>query len=216
MGSYTQAKSWFDQAEQMLHVLHFPARETYLGLLPHAMLAHFMGNQPQALHYSERGWQMAHELYGQADQADALVILGFVREQVPDLVAATRAYQQALDRYVSLELHHKAAEALAGLARVALQQGDGPIAQCYIDRILPMIKAQGPLGLDEPFLIYLTCYQVLAANDEPQASALLQLGYDRLQSYSSKIEDPSLQQSFLQNVPVHRHLSEVYQQQQGP
>lgn len=211
MGSYAQAQSWFDHAEQMLQGLHFPARETYLGLLPHAMLAHFTGNQPQALHYAERAWQMAQELYGQADQADALIILGLVREQAPDLVAAAQAYQQALDRYGRLELHHKAAEALAGLARVALQQGNGPRAQGYVDRILPMIKAQASLGLDEPFLIYLTCYQVLAATHDPQAPSLLQRGYDLLQRYISAIEDPILQQSFVQQVPVHRQLMTAYQ-----
>jgi tetratricopeptide (TPR) repeat protein len=110
LGQYAQAQAWFERSEQLLQSLHFPVRETYLGLLPNALLAHFMGNQQQALRYAERGWQMAHELYGDADQADALVVLGFVLEQLPNLAATTDAYQQALEHYVTLELQYKAAE----------------------------------------------------------------------------------------------------------
>lgn len=215
LGQYAQAQACFERSEQLLQLLHFPARETYLGVLPNALLAHFMGNQQQALRYAERGWQMAHELYGYADQADALVVLGFVQEQLHALAAASDAYQQAFERYGRLELQHKAAEPLAGLARLALQQGDMAAAQRYVDRILPLLREHVQVGLDEPFLIYLTCYRVLTANNDPQAISSLQMGYDLLQSYMSKLEDPSTQQSFAQDVPIHRQLIQTYRQQRA-
>jgi hypothetical protein len=77
-----------------------------------------------------------------------------------------------------------------------------------------MLSDHVQVGMDEPFLIYLTCYQALVANDDPQATSILQMGYDLLQSYMSKLEEPSAQQSFAQNVPIHRQLIQAYQHQQ--
>jgi hypothetical protein len=69
---------------------------------------------------------------------------------------------------------------------------------------------QPSAGLDEPFLIYLTCFRVLEANQDPRAVAILARGHDLLQRYVDAITDDDLRRSFLERVPEHRALHQAY------
>jgi hypothetical protein len=64
--------------------------------------------------------------------------------------------------------------------------------------------------VDEPFLIYLTCYHTLTAHADPRAGVVLQRGAKELFRYAEKIADDELRRSFLVCVPTHRALQEVY------
>ena len=68
-------------------------------------------------------------------------------------------------------------------------------------------------GSKEPFRIYLTCYQVLQAVDDPRAEEILETAYEMLQERAAKIEDESLQRSFLENVPINREIIAEYESQ---
>ena len=70
-------------------------------------------------------------------------------------------------------------------------------------------------SFDEPFLIYLICYQVLAATGDPGADRILQSGYDLLQSYAGNITEGRLQHSFLNAVPTHAALAQAYHAKQA-
>jgi hypothetical protein len=61
-------------------------------------------------------------------------------------------------------------------------------------------------GSEEPFRIYLTCYRVLDALQDPRATAVLQTARDLLEAYANQIADASLHLSFLENVATHREL----------
>ena len=61
-------------------------------------------------------------------------------------------------------------------------------------------------GLHEPFAIYLTCYRILVAADDPRAVTMAQKAHSLLQAYADQITDATLRQSFLENVPIHREL----------
>jgi len=63
-------------------------------------------------------------------------------------------------------------------------------------------------GTDEPLRIYLTCVQVLAANDDPRAPAVLDAAHTLLQTRAARIHDDSLRQTFLHDVLDHRELLE--------
>ena len=120
---------------------------------------------------------------------------------------AAAAYRQALasaaDRHVPL-----AAEARAGLASVALAEGDLGLAQTEVEAILPILASMYTC-LDEPFAIYLTCHRVLDALHDPRAAPVLQAGQRLLQEYAESIPDPALRRSFLENVATHRELLQV-------
>ena len=98
-------------------------------------------------------------------------------------------------------------EPLAGLARVALAQADHAQALAHAQEILDHLAAYPRLeGTWEPLRVYLTCYQVLHAHDDPRAEAVLEAGYRLLQERARKIEDGDLRRSFLENVPHHREI----------
>ena len=66
----------------------------------------------------------------------------------------------------------------------------------------------GELGSTMPLRIYLTCYQVLQANDDPRADRVLITAYDLLQERAAKIDDELLRRSYLENVAAHREIVE--------
>ena len=145
---------------------------------------------------------------------DTALILGHARAAVGQWEPATAAFQQALDAFQQLGKPALAAEPQAGLAQIALAQGDLAGAQAQVEAILPVLAEQPRAGYNNPFFIYLTCYRVLAANGDSRAAALLQQGYDLLQQDAAALDDES-RQRFLTAVPIHRDLVTAYTEMQA-
>ena len=60
--------------------------------------------------------------------------------------------------------------------------------------------------MEDRFRIYLTCYQVLDASGDSRAREFLANAYYVLQTQASAIEDETIRDSFLTNVPSNRSL----------
>ena len=104
-------------------------------------------------------------------------------------------------------------DAVAGLARVALAQGDVAAALGHVESLLAHLhQRQGATleGGEAPHLIRLTCYQVLLRAGDPRAGAALQNAHDELQSRAATITDAPLRQSFLNDVPEHREIAAAW------
>jgi hypothetical protein len=103
--------------------------------------------------------------------------------------------------------------AQAGLARVALASGAADAAYRYVDDILRYADDDPDLhDAGDSMAIYLTCYQVLKAMDDPTADDLLRRAYARLGQWAERIEDTALRRSFLESVPSHCAIVEAYEQ----
>ncbi len=213
LGKYTAAQTCFEQYTHVLQVAGMPARERFLGLLAQASHAHATGNHTQALVMAEQGWQQAQQLDGQANQAYALTVLGLAYANVQQLGKAANAYMQALAFYEALGQIHATPEPRAGLAQVALAQGDLGSAQRQIEALLPVLAASSGrparTTFSSPYFAYWIGYQVLAANRDSRADALLQQGYNLLQQDASALDDES-RQCFLEAVPIQRALVAAY------
>jgi tetratricopeptide (TPR) repeat protein len=158
------------------------SNKNVLGLLPQALLAHSVGDHQQAIAYAEQACHMAQQLDGRSSQANALVMLGMAYAGAGRLDHAAIAYEQALAIYIALGHTHLAAEPQAGLARLALARGDIQLAQMQ-ERALAQILVEYPrAGLHEPFAIYLTCYRILVAADDPRAVTMAQKAHSLLQA----------------------------------
>jgi hypothetical protein len=127
-----------------------------------------------------------------------------------DWAAAASAYRQAVSIYRQVGNVALAVEAQAGLAQVALAQGDRAQAQQLVEAVLPMLNDDTCGGCYTPFFIWLTCFQVLAANQDPRAVAILQRGHALLQIYAGAISNDGLRRSFLEQVRPHRVLQQAY------
>jgi hypothetical protein len=102
---------------------------------------------------------------------------------------------------------NRTAEALAGLAQVALAQGDLLGALAQVEAILTHLDNGGTFdGVDEALRIPLICYRVLAAAHDPRATGVLQMAHTAFQERMSKLPDESARRMFLQNVPWHREI----------
>ncbi|HMR68438.1 MAG TPA: hypothetical protein PKE64_30885 [Anaerolineae bacterium] len=84
------------------------------------------------------------------------------------LSQAADSYHQALILHPELGQFHFASEALASLGRVALAQGDLVQAQALVADLLPYLTIKNLYRARAPFQVYLTCYQVLQAGQDPR------------------------------------------------
>jgi adenylate cyclase len=171
-----------------------------------ALLHHQLGEDRQAQEYARRALAIHRATFGPHRPALALTRLGNALVGLGELTEGRAAYQEALDLRRELGQAHLATEPLAGLARVALAQGDLVQAGGYVAQILAHLETGSLDGTDEPIRIYLTCYRVLRANEDPRADKVLAEAYQLLQGRAAKIEDKELRRSFLENVTANREL----------
>ena len=79
-------------------------------------------------------------------------------------------------------------------------------ARIQVETILLYLSNGNLNGTDEPIRVYLTCYHSLKAANDPRAEKTLITAYNFLQERAERIQDHSLRQSFLDNVPSNREL----------
>jgi hypothetical protein len=105
-------------------------------------------------------------------------------------------------------------DASAGLAQVALAEGDAAAALAAMAALKPLldhIAAGGTLdGTEYPRLIELNCHQALARAGDPRAADWLARAHSALMAQADAISrsttDATLRQGFLQNIPHHREI----------
>jgi tetratricopeptide (TPR) repeat protein len=211
MGDSNAARTWFNQfLLQLLQPFGAEWHEPELGgLLPLALFCHGRGDDQQALDYLARAVEIAQSYGWRQSQAQAFIMRGHTLNARQEWAAAEASYRQALALCQALENLYLASEGHAGIANLALQQGDLDRAQEQVEMILDILEVHPQAGMDEPFGNYLTCYHVLSATADPRAPRLLQQGHSLLQAYASHIPD-ELRCSFLERVPLHWALQQAH------
>lgn len=97
-----------------------------------------------------------------------------------------------------------------------MEAGEGTQALSLVEQVLDFLAQQTLEGVDEPIQIYLTCYHMLSRQgDDRRAGNLLQRTHDLLMVNAEKIIDPAIRTTFLENVPSHRELMQLWEQQEG-
>jgi predicted ATPase len=173
----------------------------YLGLLHHQS-----GQNESAVEYSQQGLHIAQEIGDRHTEAYALHNWAHACHALGRLIDAAQAFQQALEIRQEIGDHALAIESWAGLARVALDQGDSDQALAHVERILAYLQENTLDGTDEPFRIYLSCHQVLGAHNDPRAAEILRQAQYLLQERADRIRDEEMRHTFLNNVRVHRDI----------
>ncbi len=179
------------------------------------LLYHDLGDDAGALACGQQALAIAQELDTAPVQAYALTAMAHAQVGLEKFEAATEAYRQALAIRREMGQQSLAMEIIAGLARVALMRDDLVQAQAHVDDILCYLD-EGALksvldGALAPFLVHLTCYRVLNANQHPRAKEILETAYQRLQARAAKISHPELRHSFLHEVPFHAQLVQAWE-----
>jgi tetratricopeptide (TPR) repeat protein len=141
-----------------------------------------------------------------------LTFLGHAAADLQRWEEAVVAYQRALDLRRMLHQPPLALEPLAGLARIALAQGDLEHAHSYCTDILAQLATGTLDGMFEPLRVYLTCYQVLHATDDPRADEVVRTASRLLHVWAETTSDPDQRFSFLNYVAAHRELLDTHAQ----
>jgi class 3 adenylate cyclase/tetratricopeptide (TPR) repeat protein len=164
------------------------------------------GDLQAALHTSQETLRLATENDLRSEQAWAENLLAADLYGLKRISEALPHYQQAYQIHQELDEFNEAIGALAGLARTQLVLGDQDEAHKNVETILAHFEARGVEGLEAPEQIFLDCYQVLAAVQDPRAGDLLKRAYHFIQEVSSKIESTSMRSSYLERVPANRAI----------
>ncbi len=180
----------------------------FLGLAYHAA-----GDDATACKHSRQAIHLAQSVGARYEEGFALVCLGHALAGLGQLREAADAYRQALAIQRALGESNMAMEPLAGLARVALAAGNPAQALAHVEEILHHLEHHTLGGAEEPLLVYLTCYRVLLAHQDPRAGEVLDMAHTLLQEWAARITPEELRRSFLERVPAHRAIVEAWERQ---
>ena len=167
------------------------------------LLAHYRGDEREAETLAQQALRIAQESWQRRAERFALRLLGHALFGRGKLEQAQSAYQQVLEIDQTLGYSHLAVEATADLARVALAEGDLAHATAYADAVLEYLAEHTLEGTEEPLGVYLTCYAVLRAAQNPRATDVLAAGHALLQERAAQFDDEERRRMFLENQPAH-------------
>ena len=208
LGDLAQAQRDSDEALRMLRANGDRVVEgVTLGRLSN--LALWRGEDTRALALARAQLDSAVATQARDREVHALLWLGEVELALGRHAAASEAFMQARERALEIgsPWHH---DASAGLARVAFGQGDAAAALREVERLLSQLADSGTLeGMNEPRLIEMTCYRVLAGTSgegDPRAAEWLKRAHEAVQAQAATIADAALRRGFLHHIPHHREI----------
>lgn len=210
LGAYAQAEEYLRQLADVIGSTHSPEVK-FLIEFARARLMLAKGDHAQSLAHAQRGSQAAEQAHNRINTVSALILVGHSHAGLRQFAQATDVYKQALAACLELGNVQLAVESRAGLAALALAQGDPkmpimPTMLAHVEAILNVLAEHPQAGLDEPFDVYLTCYRVLSVCADMRAVTVLQTAQRLLQKYAEHIHDDALRRSFEENVQTHREL----------
>lgn len=211
LGDQAGARTFYEDSVRLSRVIGDRDAELYAarGL---CLLLHQSGDDLAAFQHGQQALEITQAISDAGEQATVWTYLGHVQAALGKIPEASKAYRQALHLWQSTAAAgDPAPEIRAGLARLALRQGDVNEAMIQVEVILPYLPTGRLDDADERFRVHLTCYQVLLANEDLRAQSVLATTVEKLQAQADRL-DPERRRTFLENVPAHRELLALWQQ----
>jgi len=209
LGEHDRARACYEQYLRNRRQLgHGHDEAIALGAL--ARLSHDLGEGEAAREQVEQALQIVRDQGYLNIEGDILTTLGDALVGLGCLDEANDAYSQGLSLLREERHPGHTMATLAGLARVALAQGNPSEGQMHVEEILRYLETGNLDGVRQAVHVYLTCYRVLRANGDPRADAILEEGYQFLQERAAKISDEGERRSYLENVAANREIASEY------
>lgn len=201
LGQLEAAFSHHQRSCQISHEIEDLAQESH-ALHNLCTVTRKQGHLDAAETYGREALRLAQ--IHQLDEAEACawVHLGYVLLEQEQLTEATLAFEHARTGWLTLGEMHLAMEATAGLAAVALQQGDPDEALTQIETVLNYMTTHPIYAVDEPFQVYMPCYQILHVHDNPHAAEILAEARQQMEARAALLPDEQIRQAFLTNIPA--------------
>ncbi len=180
-----------------------------------ATLSLWQGDETRALSLARQALDIAVATQARDYEVLAGLRLGDAEQALGRSAAARQAFTQARLRGLEIDDPEQHA-ASAGLARVALAEGDARAALAALQPLMDHAAAGGSLdGAEYPRQIELTLYQTLARNQDPRANNWLARAHTALMAQADAITDRSLRQGFLRHIPHHRAIVAAWEEHQA-
>lgn len=205
LGDFNRAKAYYEEALAIYEQIG-DRREIAWGSNNLGLLYQHLGDYETARRCHEQSLQTAQALGVRAVEGIAYCRLGQALAGLGQPAEADAAFAKALAIQRELGQMHWAMESLAGRVRLAVGQGELAKAQEWCEEIMAHLETRGTIGMREPLLSYLTCYEWLTAVHDPRAGAWLEVTYNLLLEWANKINDAHTQHLFLNNILYHRKI----------
>ncbi|HEX6720672.1 MAG TPA: hypothetical protein VF107_03835, partial [Burkholderiaceae bacterium] len=175
-------------------------------------LALWQGDDAHALVQANAALETAVAVHARDQEVAALCRVGEAELALGRHAPAMQSFASALARATEIASPYRD-DAAAGMARVALAQGDTWAAMQALEPLLAAGAAA--TGDDNPFqgaefprLIEWTCYRVLASavDGDSRAAEWLARAHQALQAQAATIADTELRRGFLNHIPCHREI----------
>jgi tetratricopeptide (TPR) repeat protein len=209
-GGYEDAKAHFDDSLRISLEVGNKRREgrelAHLG-----RLSYLLKRRASAVANLNQAIEIAQELGDLVGLGYALTSKGHLLVELEHFDKSVESFQKAIRIRQELGQNHLEVESLAGMAYCYFEQGDLHKAKQAADKVLDALDENNLDGVDDRFQIYLTCYRILEAQEDPRALSLLTRAYHLLQEQVRGIADGALRESFMRNVRSNREIIAAYE-----
>lgn len=210
-GDYDKGRTYLEDA---LHIYRSERRQEQhisqvLGFL--ALCHHYLGEHTEATRCGEEAVHLARTLNAPRIEGEALTRCGRILVSQERFDEATALFQQALIDFHQTEQQNHRTMPLAGLAEIALRQGNSAQAQAWVEGVLAHLQTHELDRTDEELYVYMTCYRVLDALHDQRSANLLRMAHEQLQVRATSLETDR-ERAMFWSVPPHAEvLAEVQQ-----
>jgi tetratricopeptide (TPR) repeat protein len=142
--------------------------------------------------------------------------LALSHEQLGDQSEAMRSFEKAKAALEDLGFQGFARDSLAGMARCALAQERNGEALRHASKLWDHLKDFGAAGMEFPVGAYMTCAHLFGSlGEEKLSQSAIAAGYHELIAMADRIADADRREWFLENVPEHREIREMWDRKVG-
>lgn len=214
LGQHAQAEAALRESLKLHRAVGDRGQEP-VALANLSQLALWQGEIPQALDHARQAHAVAAEVQARELEAFALWCLGQAELAQGQITSAESSFAAALVAAQATGSAY-ALDAQAGLARVALLQGDQAEALRHAEALL--LQGADSSALQACLarrLVELSAWQVLHHAGDARTPGLLRAAHQSLQDSAGALADPALRQGMLTGVPEHRQLMAAWAQISG-
>ena len=215
LGEHTQALHYLEEGLRLTRMVGNRAMQCIV-LLNLSQLTLRMGDAPTALAHAQAALGIARAVQSPEYEARAEWAQGHAELALRQLDAAASAFERTRVLAAEADLIASRLDAAAGTASVALARGDVAAALQAIPLLLEHLAGGGTFdATDGPRHSWLACCKVLAQAGDPRADAMLNALHADLQQHAAAITEGAWRDGYLQHIPEHREIVEMWSARQG-
>lgn len=210
LGYYAKATSYYEQALTIARQIGSRHAE---GMVLNS-LGDVLTIQEQftpALQFYEEALHITQEIENPISEGYSWMGLGEVWAELGRFEEAITAVKQAIKLRRSQGNQTQLHEYQINLATIYLHSGNASQAAAELSEPLTYLAAGGNFHRTlYGFRNHLRCYHILKAVDDPRALAFLDEMFTQLQKSSLRLQEKSFRSAYLDNVPWHREITQLY------